>query len=106
MNPLRKAMQSVFGVSAKPTGAAPKPTARYMRDTGSRVIASRVAPMTMHRDEVRRSWQRAAGLAMDLVQNSGRLKGATDQVLADTVGVGQCRHSGGGELGGTTGASQ
>ena len=63
-------------------------TARYLRDTKSGVIASRVAPLTNHRDDVRRSWQRAAGLAMDLIQNSGRLKGATDQVLADTVGVG------------------
>ena len=65
-----------------------RPTARYMRDTKSGVIASRVAPLTSHRDDVRRSWSRAAGLAMDLIQNSGRLKGATDQVLADTVGVG------------------
>lgn len=63
-------------------------TARYMRDTKSGVIASRVAPLSNHRDDVRRSWSRAAGLAMDLIQNSGRLKGATDQVLADTVGVG------------------
>jgi len=63
-------------------------TARYMRDTKSGVIASRVAPLTSHRDDVRRSWTRAAGLAMDLIQNSGRLKGAVDQVLADTVGVG------------------
>ncbi|AUQ89391.1 MULTISPECIES: phage portal protein [Phaeobacter] len=65
-----------------------RPTARYLRDTSSGVIASRVAPVTSHRDDVRRSWSRAAGLAMDLIQNSGRLKGATDQVLADTVGVG------------------
>ena len=72
-------------VAAKSAG---RPTARYLRDTNSGVIASRVAPLTNHRDDVRRSWQRAAGLAMDMIQNSGRLKGATDQVLADTVGVG------------------
>lgn len=65
-----------------------RPAARYMRDTKSGVIASRIAPLTSHRDDVRRSWQRAAGLAMDLIQNSGLLKGAVDQVLADTVGVG------------------
>lgn len=65
-----------------------RPTARYLRNTGSGVIASRVAPLSSHRDDVRRSWARAAGLAMALIQNSGRLKGATDQVLADTVGVG------------------
>ncbi|MBR9651905.1 phage portal protein [Thalassovita aquimarina] len=68
--------------------SVPRPTARYMRDTKSGVIASRVAPLTSHREDVRRSWSRAAGLAMDMIQNSGRLKGATDQVLADTVGVG------------------
>jgi lambda family phage portal protein len=65
-----------------------KMTARYMRDTKSGVVAARIAPMTSHREDVRRSWSRAAGLAMDLIQNSGRLKGATDQVVADTVGVG------------------
>jgi lambda family phage portal protein len=63
-------------------------TARYLRDTQSGVIASRISPMTQHREDVRRAWSRAAGLAMDLIQNSGRLKGAADQVLADTVGVG------------------
>ncbi|KEP69622.1 capsid protein [Thioclava dalianensis] len=75
------------GQAHKPVGPA-RPTARYLRDTKSGVIASRVAPLSNHRDDVRRSWERAAGLAMDLIQNSGRLKGATDQVLADTVGVG------------------
>ncbi|MBT9383319.1 phage portal protein [Pseudooceanicola sp. CBS1P-1] len=67
---------------------AARPVARYLRDTKSGVIASRIAPLTRHEEDVRRSWERAAGLAMDLIQNSGRLKGATDQVLADTVGVG------------------
>lgn len=65
-----------------------RPTARYLRDTSSGVIASRAAPLSGHQDDVRRSWHRAAGLAMDLIQNSGRLKGASDQVIADTVGVG------------------
>lgn len=69
-------------------GRSSRPTARYLRDTKSGAIRSRVAPLTDHREDVRRSWPRAAGLAMDLIQNSGRLKGATDQVLADTVGVG------------------
>ena len=67
---------------------ASRPTARYLRDTKSGVLASRIAPLTSHRDDVRRSWKRAAGLAMDLIQNSGQLKGACDQVIADTVGVG------------------
>lgn len=67
---------------------APPMTARYMRDSKSGAIASRISPMTQHRDEVRRAWKKAAGLSLDLIQNSGRLKGATDQVLSDTLGVG------------------
>lgn len=88
MKLLKSAIQRFSRQTQPAAGGAPKPTARYLRDTASRVVASRVAPLSMHRDEVRRSWVRAAGLAMDLIQNSGRLKGATDQVLADTVGVG------------------
>ena len=76
------------GTPLMATGRSSRPTARYMRDTKSGVIASRATSLTSHRDDVRQSWSRAAGLAMDLIQNSGRLKGATDQVLADTVGVG------------------
>jgi lambda family phage portal protein len=65
-----------------------RPVARYLRDTGSKAIASRPASLTSHRDDVRPSWRRSAALATDLIQNSGRLKGASDQVIADTVGVG------------------
>lgn len=61
--------------------------AAYMRDSQAGVIASRPASLHEHRDEVRRVWARAAGLAMDLLQNSGRLKGACDQIIADTVGI-------------------
>ena len=32
-------------------------------------------------------WDRISALALDFIQNSGELKGAVDQVLADTVGV-------------------
>ncbi len=32
-------------------------------------------------------WRRTAGLALDLIQNSGQLRGAADQVIVDTVGV-------------------
>ncbi|MEM1149237.1 MAG: phage portal protein [Pseudomonadota bacterium] len=60
---------------------------RYLRDTGSGVIARRPAPLVDHRDATRQVWTRAAGLATDMIRNSGRLKGAVDQVLADTVGV-------------------
>ncbi len=75
-------------LAQKARGWASRTFARYMRDTKSGVLAGRMAPLTAHPDDVRRSWTRAAGLAMDLIQNSGRLKGATDQVIADTVGVG------------------
>jgi lambda family phage portal protein len=89
MSGLLRRIKAGLGRPARgPADTAARPTARYLRDTGSRVIASRLAPVTSHRDDVRASWLRAAGLAMDLIQNSGRLKGATDQVLADTVGVG------------------
>lgn len=67
--------------------AHPRPRAGYMRDTQSGVIAARPASLREHRDEIRRVWTRAAGLAMDMLQNSGRLRGAADQILADTVGV-------------------
>ncbi|WP_246103232.1 phage portal protein [Rhizobium straminoryzae] len=58
-----------------------------MRDTQSGVIAARPASLRDHRDEVRRVWVRSAGLAMDMLQNSGKLRGAADQIIADTVGV-------------------
>lgn len=34
----------------------------------------------------RRAWGRIAALAVDFIQNSGRLKGAVDQIIADTIG--------------------
>lgn len=64
-----------------------KPRAGYLRDTRSAVIASRPASLTEHRDEVRRVWRRAGALAMDLLQNSGRLRGVADQLIADSCGV-------------------
>ena len=69
------------------TALAPRrPTAGYLRDTRSGIIKTRPAVLRDHRDEVRRVWQRSAGLAMDMLMNSGRLRGAADQVIADTVG--------------------
>lgn len=65
----------------------PKLATTYMRDTQSGIMAKRPASLREHRDEVRRIWTRAAGLAMDLLQNSGKLRGAADQIIADTVGV-------------------
>lgn len=76
-------------VSARAPGVHGAGRARgsYMRDNQSGVIAARPASLREHRDEVRRVWYRAAGLAMDLLQNSGRLRGASDQIIADTVGI-------------------
>ena len=76
------------GVTSKPAApvsapSAPKVRAGYMRDTQSGVLASRPSSLREHRDEVRRVWTRAAGLAMDLLQNSGKLRGAADQILVD-----------------------
>ena len=68
-------------------GDASRPQAAYLRDTQSGVIAARPASLREHRDEVRRVWWRAAGLAMDMLANSGRLKGVADQIIVDTVGV-------------------
>ncbi|UXS04461.1 phage portal protein [Agrobacterium tumefaciens] len=80
---------SVAVPAARPTGApsSPRMRAAYLRDTQSGVIASRPASLREHRDEIRRVWVRAAGLAMDMLQNSGKLRGAADQIIADTVGV-------------------
>ncbi|KZK83599.1 Phage portal protein, lambda family [Pseudovibrio sp. Ad13] len=78
------------GKSAPPeqgTGqVAVRSVSRYLRDTRSKVLATRPAPLTNSRDDIRLSWRRCAGLARDIIQNSGRLKGAVDQVIADTVG--------------------
>ncbi|TJV33937.1 MAG: phage portal protein [Mesorhizobium sp.] len=67
--------------------ARPLPGAAFLRDSRSAIINTRPAILRDSRDEIRMAWRRAAGLAIDLIQNSGRLKGAADQVLADTVGV-------------------
>lgn len=76
-----------YGRPVDATTRPARPRAGYLRDTKSRAISMRAAPLRDHRDDVRRAWRRAAGLAMDLIQNSGRLRGAADQVIADTVGV-------------------
>lgn len=69
--------------------AAEKPqmSAGYLRDTRSAVISTRVAPLTENRDEIRRSWRRVAGLAQDLVRNSGRLSGVLAQIVSDVIGT-------------------
>jgi len=59
---------------------------RMLRDSPSGVLAARLTPVADSREEIRRSWRRASALALDFIHNSGRLKGAVDQVIADTVG--------------------
>lgn len=66
----------------------PAPAAGYFRDTRSGVFATRPVSLRNARDDVRRAWPRSAALAIDLMQNSGRLRGAADQVITDTVGTG------------------
>lgn len=66
----------------------PAPSTSYLRDSRSRILSTRgTTGLRDHREDVRIAWRRAAGLAMDIIQNSGRLRGAVDQVIADTVGV-------------------
>lgn len=74
---------------AKPSAAPQaRPTARWMRDSASGVLAARRVGLFDSREDIRRVWDRVSAIAMDLIQNSGRLKGACDQVLADTIGDG------------------
>jgi len=67
--------------------SSPAPRSGYLRDTRSAILSSRPAVLREHRDDVRAVWRRTAALALDLIQNSGQLRGAADQVIADTVGV-------------------
>lgn len=84
-----KLLDRMFGRSAAPAAVTAPPRARagYLRDTRSNIMSTRTAALRDHRDDVRLAWRRSAALAMDLIQNSGRLRGAADQVIADTVGV-------------------
>lgn len=81
-----KLLDRLFG---RGSAAAPRPvpTASYLRDSRAKILSTRSTSLRHHRDDVRVAWRRAAGLAMDIIQNSGRLRGAADQVIADTVGV-------------------
>lgn len=72
-------------------GARRGPTlhGRWLRDSATGVLRSRSGiGLIDSREEIKRVWERAAAIALDLIQNSGRLKGAVDQVLADTIGIG------------------
>ncbi|WP_404291526.1 phage portal protein [Microvirga sp. RSM25] len=65
-----------------------RPTAKWLRDSSAGVLAARRTNLVESRDEIRRVWDRISALALDFIQNSGHLKGAVDQVLADTIGDG------------------
>lgn len=82
-----KLKSSILGPDGMPVAAPPRAQAGYLRDTRSRILSTRTASLRDHRDEVRTAWRRSAALALDLIQNSSRLRGAADQVIADTVGV-------------------
>jgi lambda family phage portal protein len=79
------------GTTAFPMAQVPAPrskaTARWLRDSRSGVLTMRQAGLIDSREDIRRVWDRVSALALDFIQNSGRLKGAVDQVLADTVGT-------------------
>ncbi|MBD8555544.1 phage portal protein [Rhizobium sp. CFBP 8762] len=83
----RKAGSQSIPAAIQPSGGVQRATSSYLRDTRSGVIQSRPAFLREHRDDIRQAWDRSAALAMDLIQNSGRLKGACDQIIADTVGT-------------------
>jgi lambda family phage portal protein len=82
-------LNRMLGRTARPDAETRPGRSRagYLRDTKSQVLTTRGATLREHRDDVRVAWRRAAGLAMDMIQNSGQLRGAADQVIADTVGV-------------------
>lgn len=73
-------------VAAQPTQR--RAVNRWARDTPSGVLASRRTSLIDSREDIRRVWDRVSALAIDFIQNSGRLKGIVDQVIADTVGTG------------------
>lgn len=72
---------------AAPRRNASAPRAMWLRDAPGGALSARPSYLIESRDEIRRVWDRAAALAIDFIQNSGELKGAVDQVIADTVGV-------------------
>ncbi|BAP94460.1 portal protein [Aurantimonas phage AmM-1] len=88
--PMKPVVRVKAGGMAFP-GAAPaqrsQPQMRYLRDVGSGILGARRVSLPDSRESIRWAWERAAALAEDFIQNSGRLKGAVDQVLADTVGT-------------------
>ncbi|MBB3996889.1 phage portal protein [Aureimonas pseudogalii] len=71
---------------AAPVPAA-RPTAKYLRNDPSRILAMRQAVTRDARIDVWEAAERASALALDFVHNSGWLAGAADQVVSDTIGT-------------------
>ncbi|SMD18171.1 phage portal protein [Rhizobium sp. RU36D] len=83
---MRTSVPSIVPASIR-APARPEASSSYLRDTRSAVISTRPAPLSDSRDEIRKSWRRVAGLAQDMVRNSGRLSGALNQIVSDTIGT-------------------
>jgi len=69
-------------------GAATRRPARsqYLRENGSGILSMRRAVTRDGSDNVRNAAERASALAWDIIQNSGWLAGAADQIITDTIG--------------------
>jgi len=85
-----KAKHAAKGHDKAPVASLPsrRATARWLRDSSTKVLSMRRANLVESREEIRRVWERISALALDFIQNSGNLKGAVDQVIADTIGDG------------------
>lgn len=70
------------------SGVSDRSQSRFLRDSGSGVLKTRPSHLIESKDEIRRSWQKTAALAIDMIQNNGQLRGASEQIIADTVGTG------------------
>lgn len=62
------------------------PQARYMGHDRSGILSMRRAVTRDVKVDVREAASRAFALAFDFMQNSGRIAGATDQIIADMIG--------------------
>lgn len=71
---------------ANPPSSARAIRSRYLRGDRSGVLGMRKAITRDASEDVRRSAERAAALAIDFMHNSGWIAGAVMQILCDTIG--------------------
>lgn len=71
---------------ANPPSSARAIRSRYLRGDRSGVLGMRKAVTRDASEDVRRSAERAAALAIDFMHNSGWIAGAVMQILCDTIG--------------------